>query len=176
MKKVTKFRRKMLTRQVKEIDRKIQEESNTQYRNKIIKVVEDLRSKKGINGPNVWEVLKKVRRKKNNPPTAIKDKKGHLLEEKEEIKSRYIEHFCEILKPTEARDAEEKTQEENINAIFENIVKIAHQHKKAVTTKEEVEQAVKELKKNKSRDEYGWKNELLIEGNQEMILSLTLLF
>ena len=176
MKKVTKFRRKMLTRQVKEIDRKIQEESNTQYRNKIIKVVEDLRSKKGINGPNVWEVLKKVRRKKNNPPTAIKDKKGHLLEEKEEIKSRYIEHFCEILKPTEARDAEEKTQEENINAIFENIVKIAHQHKKAVTTKEEVEQAVKELKKNKCRDEYGWKNELLIEGNQEMILSLTLLF
>ena len=176
MKKATKLRRRMLTKQVKDIDKRIQEESNMQYKNKIMKVVEELRSKNGINGPNVWEVLKRVRRKKNNPPSAIKDREGKLLEDKEEIKNRYIEHFSDILKPPEAIDLEEKLHEDNVNAIFENIVKIAHQHKKAVTTKEEVQQAVKELKKKKCKDEFGWKNELLIEGDQEMILSLTLLF
>ena len=99
-----------------------------------------------------------------------------MLESKKDIKKRYIEHFCDVLKPPDARDLEEKLQEDNINAIFDNIVKIAHQHKKPVTTKKEVEKAVKELKTKKCKDEFGWKNELLIEGNQEMVLSLTMLF
>ena len=117
-----------------------------QYKNKITKVVEDLRSKKGINGPNVWEVLKKVRRKKNNPPTAIRDKKGNLLEEEDEIKDRYIEHFSDILKPAEARDAEEKSQEESINKIFDNIVKIAQKHKKSCDNQERSRTSCKRTK------------------------------
>ena len=87
-----------------------------------------------------------------------------------------MELFQEILKPPEARDNEEKMQEENINAAFENIVKIAHLRKQAVTTTEEVERAIKGMKKNKCSDEAGWRNELIMEGKDQMTLSLKKLF
>ena len=176
MKKVSKEERQTLIAKRKEIDEKIKDENRKQFENKIKKVVEKLRCERGVNGANVWEVLKRLRRKNTDPPTAIKDKKGNLLEGKEEIKNRYVEHFQEILKPPEARDIEEKMQEENINAAFENIVKIAHLRKKAVTTTEEVERAIKGMKKNKCSDEAGWRNELIMEGKDQMTLSLKKLF
>ena len=49
-------------------------------------------------------------------------KKGVLLEDAEEIKSRYLEHFVEILQPPEAANKEEEAHEEIINIAFNNIV------------------------------------------------------
>ena len=43
-------------------------------------MVEQLRSRNGINGAKIWDVLKKVKRRKVDPPTAVKDKQGNLLE------------------------------------------------------------------------------------------------
>ena len=58
-----------------------------------------------------------------------------------------------------------------IDIAFENIIRKAREYNEPVTTEEEVEQAIKELKKKKSKDEWGWRNELIIEGKEEMKMS-----
>ena len=161
---------------IKMVNEKIEEERGMQFKNKIDKVVERLRSKHGINGPNMWKVVQSVKRKKDEPATAIKDKEGNILEEPEKIKERYLEHFSEILKPVEAVSEEEKLQEELINIAFKNIMEKAKQQSTYLTKDEEVEIAVKELKRKKCKDAGGWVNELLIFGGDEMLKSLRILF
>ena len=118
-----------------------------------MKVVEKLRSAGGINGANTWEVLKRLKRKNGNPPTAIKDKDGTLLESKDEILSRYLEHFVDILKPPEAATEEEQYQEEIISTIFDNIAgKARSSSGAAITRMDEIEKAISELKKKKCQD------------------------
>ncbi len=124
----------------------------------------------------MWDVLKKLKRRKGEPPTAIKDKEGNVLEDPESIKSRYLEHFREVLKPPTAEDEEEQMQEEIINSTFENIMKITAQQTTTYTTMSEIEEAIKELKKKKCKDEWGWNNEIVIEGGNEMKKSLLKLF
>ena len=64
-----------------------------------------------------------------------------MLEGKEEIKERYLEHFTDILQPPKAEEDEEKAQEEVINLAFENIIYIASKQAPVLTT------LVKKLKK-----------------------------
>ena len=115
-------------------------------------------------------------KKKGNPPSAVKDKNGVLLEDKEEIMDGHLEHFADIWQPPEASNKEEEVQEETINEIFENITRIARQSDEAVTTLDEVENAVGELKKKKCKDEWGWKNEIIMAVKEEMKHSLLTLF
>ncbi len=173
MKTTTTEDRKELIQQVKMLDQQIKEEHDTQYMTKINKVVEKLQGQNGIRGPNMWEVLKKVKRKpQKEPATAIKDKQGRVLEESSEIKERYIEHFKEILQPPKAVDDEEKAQEEVINIAFENILSTAKNSPTVHTTVEEVEVAIHELKLGKCKDESGWFNEIIVHGGPEMVKSL----
>jgi hypothetical protein len=55
-------------------------------------------------------------------------------------------------------------------------MKMAKQQPTYKTTDEEVEKAVKELKKKKCKDAGGWVNELIIFGGNEMLKSLRILF
>ena len=176
MRKATPKEREAMKCKVKEIDSKIKEESSSQFRNKIIKIVDKLKSDKGINGANTWELLKRLKRRKENTSSAVKDKNGVLLEERGEIMERYLEHFVDILKPPEANNLEEKVHEEIINQVFDDIVRIASQSREAVTTNKEVERAISELKNKKCKDEWGWKNEILKAGKGEMTQSLVTLF
>ena len=69
----------MDVQKIKIIFEQIVKERGYQSQNKIDKVVESFKSKKGINGPNMWKVLKSVKCKKEEPATAIKNKKGEIL-------------------------------------------------------------------------------------------------
>ena len=93
MKKVNNSKRRIIVARIKLLDEQIDKERRMQFQNKIGKVVDRLRSEKGINGPNMWNVVSKLKRRKPSPPTAIKDKNGKILEDPEQIKTRYLEHF-----------------------------------------------------------------------------------
>ena len=71
---------------IKVIDEQILRENRQQFKNKISKVIDKLRSKNGVNGPNMWEVVRRLKKKKSDYPTAIKDKDGTILEDKEKLK------------------------------------------------------------------------------------------
>ncbi len=161
---------------LKILNERIITERRMQFNNKINKVVHKLKCKKGINGPNMWEVIKHIRGRRDQVATAILSKDGEVLEEAEKIRSRYLEHFKEILAPTVAVTDQEKNQEEFINLIFSNIMKLANTMEPQLTKKEEIVEAIKELKRKKCKDAYGWNNEIVLEGGNEMVESLLYLF
>ena len=55
-------------------------------------------------------------------------------------------------------------------------MRLADSLEPVLTTIEEITQAKKELKKKKCKDPYGWNNELIINGGEEMDRSLLYLF
>ena len=159
----------MLIARMKNIEAAIKEESQKQYQQKIEKVVDRLRGRNGVNIPNMWEIMKKVQKKELEPPTAIRSKEGELIEDPEKIKERYLEHFREVLQNVPAETEEEKEQEIFIENAFERIMMLADRKETRYTTKEEMEAAVKELKRKKCRDKSGWNNEMVIETGEEML-------
>jgi hypothetical protein len=112
---------------LKDIEQEIEKERKEQFGNKISKVVDKLRSSKGINGPNMWDVLRKVKKRKEEPAVSIKSKEGQVLEDPEEIKQRYLEYFGELLKPVEARNEEEREQEEIVEKTFKKVMEKAEE-------------------------------------------------
>ena len=86
--KLSKTKRKEVVGRIKVVDEEIEAERQSQFKNKISKVVEKLRSSKGINGPGMWEVMKQLNKKKATPPSAIKSKDGQILEDADLINER----------------------------------------------------------------------------------------
>ena len=168
-KKICRDRKYMMIARMKNIEEAIKEESKKQYQQKIEKVVDRLRGRNGVNIPNMWEIMKKVERKDVEPPTAIRSKEGELIEDPEKIKERYLEHFGEILQNVPAETEEEKEQENFIENAFKRIMLLAESKETRYTSKEEMQTAVKELKRKKCRDRSGWNNEIVIETGEEML-------
>ena len=157
---------------IKLIEERIIKEDQKQHQNKLERVVEKLKHKNGLNVPNMWEIVKKVKRKKEEPITAVKSKDGKMIEEPENIKARYLEHFVEILQNKPAETEMQKEQEELIDTAFERILQIAEKKETILTTREEVSIAVSALKRKKCKDKTGWKNEIILESGEDMIDAL----
>ena len=174
--KLSKAKRKEVVGRIKVVDEEIEAERQSQFKNKISKVVEKLRSSKGINCPGMWEVMKQLNKKKATPPSAIKSKDGQILEDADLINERYLEHFVELLKPPEATTEQEKTQEQFINMAFDQIMEMAEQQPTVLTTMSEISEAKKELKRKKCKDGSGWRNEMLLDCGSEMDKSILKLF
>ena len=162
-----------LVGRIKVLDEQIKKEDQRQFTCKINKVVERLRGKNGLNVPNMWEIVKRIKKKKEEPITAIKSKDGVVVEDQEGIKARYLEHFIEILKIKPATTEKEKDQEDLINLAFSRIMQIAEQKETILTKREEVSRAVEKLKRKKCKDRTGWNNEIILESGEDMIDSLT---
>ena len=80
--------RESMIQRIRIVNEQIAKERKSQFKNKIDKVVHKLKCKRGINGPNMWEVLKSIKGRRAQPATAIKSKEGVVLENPEEIKER----------------------------------------------------------------------------------------
>ena len=111
----------------------IVKEEQKQKKDKIGTIVNSLQSKNGLNIPNMWDIVKKIKGRKVEPRTAIKAKDGTIIEDPELIKERYLEHFIDILKNKEAVTEKQVKQEELIDIAFNQILEIA-QNKETVFT------------------------------------------
>ena len=162
---------------IRQIEKDMETERKSQFRNKISKVVDKLKSNKGINGPNMWEVLRKVKKKKDVPASAVKGKDGKtVLEEPEDIKARYLEYFEELLEPVKAKNEGEKRQEEIVDTAFKKVMEQAAAQEIRYTTYGEIRTGIKSLKRRKCKDGSGWNNEVILNGGEEMIKSLKKIF
>ena len=99
--------------------------------------------------------MSKIRRRKEEPQSVIKSKDGIVLEDPEEIKSRYLEHFIQILKMKPAETEKQQKQEEMIDMVFDRIVNIANNKETIFTTREEIGKAISQLKRKKCKDRTG---------------------
>ena len=164
--KADKFR--MIAR-MKMLDNEIKEESFRQNKQKLDKVVSRLRGRNGVNIPSMWDIVKRIKRKNEEPPTAIKSKEGEIIEDPEKIRERYLEHFGDILKNVPAETEAEKAQEDFIEEAFSRIMSLSKNKETRLTTMEEIQAAVKEMKRKKCKDKTGWNNEIVLETGEEML-------
>ena len=145
------------------------QEGFQQNKQKLDKVVSRLWGKHGVNIPSMWDIVRSIKRKKEEPATAIKSKEGEIIEEPAKIRERYLEHFGEILKNVPAETDAEKAQEKLIQEAFSRIISLAEKKETKFTTMEEIQAAVKEMKRKKCKDKTGWNNEIVLETGEEMM-------
>ena len=130
----------------------------------------------GTNGAmNVWDVIKQVKGKKKETPSAVYDKNDKLLEDEDQIKERHKEYFSELLMPKESQTELQKEHEDLVNEFAERIILIGELTSIKQTSDEEIREAMKSMKRKKCADPEGWKNEIILDGGEPMVKCLGLM-
>ena len=127
------------------------------------------------NGSKIWEVERRVARK-NTVKRQIKDSKGKILQNSEEIIKEYEEYYKQLLTTRKPENTVETIAEEQVKKKFESIMKQNNDRRREKITFTMVKKAISTMKKRKAGDKVGWKAEWLIEGGDEMIKSLEILY
>ena len=113
----------------------------------------------GVNVGKLWKLKKKLSSTCRDPPTAMVDKEGNLLTSPKEIEALALEVFENRLKNRPINDdliEMKKNKEELCKLRLES----ARYNLTPEWTMKELEQVLKHLKNNKSRDPMGYINEL----------------
>ena len=165
--------RERLQAEIDQLKKDIHEEEKQSKVRKIEKVVQEIRCGGQLNGGAFWKLKKKLTKKKADLPHAVYNKDGVKVEEVDKIKGAYEEFYADLLETRPAETIEEERAEEEVNKIFNGIMKLAEQQKPMKVSDEEVECVVKSLKRRKAADREGWRNEDVLEGGEEMKKSIT---
>ena len=113
----------------------------------------------GINVGKLWKLKKKLSPICREPPTAMVNKEGKLLTTRKQIEALAIEIFEDRLKN---RPINEKLSQmkKNKDDLCNLRLKLAQNNKTPDWTMKELNLVLKHLKNNKSRDPFGYINEL----------------
>ena len=152
----------------------LQEEKESYYR-RLTKTCEEIRVNGKFNSGGFWKLVKRMKRKNDETPHAVQAKDGRKLTENQEILKRYGEYYEELLTTTN-RKTELPEHQDVVQKIEEKFRKIMEQGMKQEPKKTQIEmvqQIVKELKRGKARDCQDWNNEMIIDGGEEMLRSIT---
>lgn len=169
-------KKKYRTRE-KKVKEWIWEEEQERHHRKLKKTIEELRKEGGgMKEETFWQFKKRIDKKGEEKPTAIMDEKGTVLEKKEDILKEYEEFYKKLFERKEAKTEEGRETEKEIHKKLEKIWENAKDQKALVIKEEDVKKVVKGLKKRKAGDTQGWQNEMITEGGEEMLKSLTLMF
>ena len=106
----------------------------------------------------------------------ITNEEGVKIEDEDEMKDEFKNHYVTLLQKREAETPEEKEDEELVNKLISSLVKCTNNNNHITTTPEDVEEVVKTLKKKKAQDATGWRNEHMIFGGREMSVALAKIF
>ena len=101
--------------------------------------------------------------------------KGELVEDEEGIKQVYENFYQQLLETPPVVSEREKEAEREVNETFGTIEIIAKTQETMVIDKELVRKVIAKLKRRKTGDTLGWTNEIILEGGEEMVTSVTLM-
>lgn len=150
----------------------IEEEEQTKEYARITKIVDDIKKDGGVNGTTFWEVRKKLCKPKKEAGHVIMDANGVRCERPEEIKNVYKEWYQDLLTLNKGITEEEKEVEQLVEMQWEAMVAIAESKVSRTTTIGEVQDVIKKLKIKKAKDASSWKNNMIVQGGDEMAESL----
>ena len=143
-----------------------------QQKRKVDKTVEKIINTGGVNSPEFWEILK-VKSKRQEIRCAMKDKNGNLKETEEEIQNIYRDNYNELLKTPSAENEEEENAEKEVEENFDLLKRTAkNKIETEEITMEELNTAIKQMKKKKAADIGGMKAEYVIYAANEARKSL----
>ena len=148
------------------------EEKCQKYAKEITRAVEELRRDGGgLKEESFWEFKRKLNGSKKEITTSMEDENGKMITEKEGIKKVYKDIYRKLFEnPKEIED------EERVKIQMEEIERKAKEQSPMEITSSTIKAVIKKLKKKKAGDLEGWTNEMIIEGGDEMIKSLEILF
>ena len=143
------------------------EEQNKEYI-RIMRIVDEIKKGGGVNSATFWDVRRKIAKTTKETAHAIMDNNGKKCEDPEEIKRVYADWYKDLLKTKNAVTDEEKEVEEIVEIQWRSMKAIAESQAPRVTTRKEVETVIKGLNAKKAKDASSWKNNIIIEGGEEM--------
>ena len=154
------------------IKQQIEDEEHKKERTRIHKIVEMVKKGGGVKSNVFWEVMRKLKGKQEEIAYAVRDKEGKLCETPLEIKQVHADWFKELLTIRPGESRLEKQAEEIMEMVWRSMKALADSQPPRVTTKEEIEVAMKKLDPKKAKDAKDWKNDVIKEGGNEMAESL----
>ena len=124
-----------------------------------------------VDAKQMWKLRKKMCPKSRDPPTSILDKHGNLLTSDEAINNRAIEVFTERLENNSIKP-HLKDLETDTNDLCEINLKLAKSNKTEPWTMSDLDDALKHLDNEKSRDSDGFANELFKVAGGDLRLAV----
>ncbi len=159
--------------EIKSIQIKIAEEESSERYRKVMKVTESICNDGRIDSGSFWKLNKKMKGKKETPH-AVLDLKGNKVQSVEEIKKAYQEFYEDLLTRTNRMADEQKDEAHviEVNRKFSEMMEAAKFQEPADVNREIVHRAILTLKRGKAKDRENWNNEIVIEGGDEMEISV----
>ena len=128
--------------------------------NKIKEEIGNLKDEEGgVHIGKLWKLKKKLNPKCRDPPTAMKDEKGNIITSPEKIDKIALEVFKERLSNRSMKENLKNMQEDK-EKLCKTRLEIAAENKTPPWTLEQLEKVLKYLKQNKSRDPFGYPNDI----------------
>jgi hypothetical protein len=112
-----------------------------------------------INSGKLWKLKKKLHKNFVDPPTAMKDSRGRLLTDKDSILSETLKHYKKVLENRTITEGLETHQTDREDLALKRLEQ-ASMNKTPAWDMEDLTEAIKSLKNNKSSDSFGFINEL----------------
>ena len=122
-----------------------------------------------------WKYKRKTTCHKKDTLNAMLNAEGELVEEEEGIKQVYENFYQQLLETSPAVSEREKEAEREVNETFGTIEIIAKTQETIIIDEELVRKVIAKLKRRKAGDTQGWTNEIILEGGEEMVKSVTLM-
>ena len=101
---------------------------------------------------------------------------GRKTESREESIAEYEKHYSSLLEIRPAETQQEKDNELLVHRMIDSLIRATDNQNHRTTTAEEVEMAIKTIKRRKAADATGWRNELMMDGGEEVCKGLAKLF
>ena len=161
---------------IKQIEDRIGEKAINENQKELIETVKDLGDDfDGIERRKLWKILKKKFPKNlNAAPVGKKNKQGKIVTNHTELKNLYLDTYTQRLRNRTMKE-EFKEIQDSKRDIFNDRIKISEARKSKPLTMEELEEALKALKKDKAQDHIGWANKLFKDGVAGHSLKISLL-
>ena len=147
---------------LKKVEEELADKCAEENRQKIMEELSGIKCEEGgVHSGKLWKLRKKLFPKSRDPPTAMLDKEGNLVTSEHEIMNLAVKTYQERIK-----NRKMKENLETVKNLKEDLCsKRLEAAKKKTTppwTMDDLDKVLKGLKKNKSRDPYGYANEILL--------------
>ena len=134
-------------------------------------------NKGGLNEKQIWKLKKKLCPRSTDPPTAMLDKEGNLLTGNKAIERRAVEVYRQRLAGNQMAENLAELEKDS-NKLCRNRLKICKERKSNPWDISDLQEVLKKLGRDKSRDGSGYANELFmisIAGDDLQLAVLKLL-
>ena len=161
--------------ELKKVEEKLASKCAEENCKKIQEEINDIESdESGNTGGHIWKLKKKLFPQSRDPPTAMKYTDGHLTTSIEKIEKLALDEYCKRLENKPIKEGLEEIKEAK-EELCRQRLKEASRNRTPPWSMNQLETVLQYLKKNKSRDPFGFINEIFKPDVAGMDLKLAIL-